>query len=87
MALRCAILGLYFLLVQRRCCAFVKLKIDEEIDSWLWQPSTLLHAAPRELEQARDRQDRAALERIAASYNAAAAKQANDAPGAIHVSR
>lgn len=41
--------------------------------------AALLHAAPRELEQARDRQDRAALERIAASYNAAAAKQANDA--------
>ena len=39
----------------------------------------MLHGAPRELEQARDRQDRAALERIAASYNAAAAKQANDA--------
>jgi tetratricopeptide (TPR) repeat protein len=38
----------------------------------------VLTAAPRELEQARDRQDRAALERLASSYNAAAAKQAND---------
>jgi tetratricopeptide (TPR) repeat protein len=37
------------------------------------------NALPRELEQARNRQDRAALERMAASYNAAASKQANDA--------
>lgn len=36
-------------------------------------------AAPRDLEQARDRQDRAALERIAASYRAAASKQPGDA--------
>jgi tetratricopeptide (TPR) repeat protein len=36
-------------------------------------------AAPPELEKARDRQDRAALERIASSYAAAAAKQSNDA--------
>ena len=39
----------------------------------------ILPGVPRELEQARDRQDRAALERIAASYNTAAAKQSNDA--------
>jgi tetratricopeptide (TPR) repeat protein len=39
----------------------------------------ILPGAPRELEQARDRQDRAALERIAASYTATAAKQSNDA--------
>ena len=38
----------------------------------------MLTAAPRELEQARDRQDRSALERMTSSYNAAAAKQAND---------
>ena len=38
----------------------------------------MLTAAPRELEQARDRQDRSALERMASSYNSAAAKQAND---------
>lgn len=37
------------------------------------------NALPRELEQARNRQDRAALERMAASYTAAAGKQANDA--------
>lgn len=35
--------------------------------------------AARDLEQARDRQDRPALERIAATYRAAAAKQSNDA--------
>jgi tetratricopeptide (TPR) repeat protein len=39
----------------------------------------MLPGVPRELEQARDRQDRAALERIAASYNTTAAKQSNDA--------
>jgi tetratricopeptide (TPR) repeat protein len=39
----------------------------------------LIFAAPRELENARDLQDRAALERIVASYSDAAAKQANDA--------
>jgi tetratricopeptide (TPR) repeat protein len=39
----------------------------------------ILPGAPRELEQARDRQDRAALERIAASYTATAAKQSHDA--------
>ena len=39
----------------------------------------LLTGAPRELDQARDRQDRSALERMASSYSAAAAKQANDA--------
>jgi tetratricopeptide (TPR) repeat protein len=39
----------------------------------------ILPGAPRELEQARDRQDRTALERIAASYTATAAKQSNDA--------
>lgn len=38
-----------------------------------------LGALPRELEQARDRQDRAALERIVGSFGAAAGKQANDA--------
>jgi tetratricopeptide (TPR) repeat protein len=38
----------------------------------------MLTGAPRELEQARDRQDRSTLERMASSYNAAAAKQAND---------
>jgi tetratricopeptide (TPR) repeat protein len=37
----------------------------------------MLPGVPRELEQARDRQDRAALERIAASYNTTAAKQSN----------
>lgn len=36
-------------------------------------------ALPRELEQARDKQDRAALEGIAGSYAAAASKQPNDA--------
>lgn len=36
-------------------------------------------AVPPDLEQARDRQDRAALERIAASYAAVASKQSNDA--------
>jgi tetratricopeptide (TPR) repeat protein len=35
--------------------------------------------APRELELAREKQDREALKRLAASYAAAAAKQANDA--------
>jgi tetratricopeptide (TPR) repeat protein len=39
----------------------------------------LIFAAPRELEHARDLQDRAALERIVASYSETAAKQANDA--------
>ena len=39
----------------------------------------LASGATRELEQARDRQDRAALERIAAGYGSTAAKQANDA--------
>jgi tetratricopeptide (TPR) repeat protein len=38
-----------------------------------------LRALPRELEQARDRQDRAALEKIVASFGAIAGKQANDA--------
>jgi tetratricopeptide (TPR) repeat protein len=38
-----------------------------------------LGALPRELEQARDRQDRAALEKIVASFGAIAGKQANDA--------
>jgi Tfp pilus assembly protein PilF len=36
-------------------------------------------AAPAELEEARDRQDRAALDRIAAAYGALATKQASDA--------
>jgi tetratricopeptide (TPR) repeat protein len=36
-------------------------------------------AGPPDLEHARDRQDRAALERMAASYAAAAAKQSNNA--------
>jgi tetratricopeptide (TPR) repeat protein len=39
----------------------------------------LVFAAPGELEHARDLQDRAALERIVASYGETAAKQANDA--------
>src|SRR5205809_1431884 len=39
----------------------------------------LLAIAPNELEQARDRQDRAALERLATSYGSAAAKQPADA--------
>ena len=39
----------------------------------------LLAIAPAELEQARDRQDRAALERLATSYGSAAAKQPADA--------
>src|SRR5688572_22691351 len=39
----------------------------------------LASGATRDLEQARDRQDRAALERIASGYASAAAKQANDA--------
>jgi len=38
-----------------------------------------LGALPHELEQARDRQDRAALEKIVASFGAIAGKQANDA--------
>ena len=41
--------------------------------------AVLATGATRELEQARDRQDRAALERIAAEYGSTAAKQANDA--------
>ena len=36
-------------------------------------------AVPHDLEQARDRQDRAALERIAGSYAAAASQRSNDA--------
>jgi tetratricopeptide (TPR) repeat protein len=39
----------------------------------------LIFAAPRELEHARDLQDRAALDRIVASYSETVAKQANDA--------
>lgn len=41
--------------------------------------ASCLEALPRELEQARDRQDRAALEKIVASFDAAAGKQGNDA--------
>jgi tetratricopeptide (TPR) repeat protein len=41
--------------------------------------AALVNSAPRDLEQARDRQDRAALEKIVATYGAAAAKQPDDA--------
>ena len=41
--------------------------------------AALASGAPAELEQARDRQDRAALERLASGYASVAAKQGNDA--------
>jgi tetratricopeptide (TPR) repeat protein len=41
--------------------------------------AALAFGATRDLEQARDRQDRAALERVAAGYRSTAAKQPNDA--------